>query len=217
MIAREVRRHRIARKLSVRQLSDAVERRGLAMAQPVLSNLELGRRETISVAEWLVLAAALQVPPLALLFPVGRVDVVEPVPGFEVSPLIALTWAETGRFPAHAPTGDDEWPPTPRPVEPAADKDARLIERYRRHRELIGAWQMADGKAEAVRRHWSGDERDAELARLESEQRVTAGALRDLRELLRSQELTPPELPRSYSSTALRQALGEDDGEVEPS
>ena len=203
--------------MSVQQLSAAVERFGVTIERPVLSNLENERRSTISVAEWLVLAAALQVPPLLLLFPVGRVDVVEPVPDFEVSPLIALHWAETGRFPAHTPTRDDEWPPTPRPVEPAADEDARLIERYRRHRELIGAWQMADGKAEAVRRHWSGDERDAELARLESEQRVTAGALRDLRELLRSQELTPPELPTSYSSAALRQALGEDDGEVEPS
>ena len=203
--------------MSVQQLSAAVERFGVTIERPVLSNLENERRSTISVAEWLVLAAALQVPPLLLLFPVGRVDVVEPVPGFEVSPLIALHWAETGRLPAHAPTGDDEWPPTPCPVEPAADRDARLIERYRRHRSLIGAWQMADGKAEAVRRHWTGDDRDAELARLESEQRVTAGALRDLRDLLRSQELTPPELPRSYSSAALRQALGEDDGEVEPS
>ena len=203
--------------MSVQQLSDAVERFGVTIERPVLSNLLNGRRNTIPVAEWLVLAAALQVPPLLLLFPVGRVDVVEPVPGFEVSPLAALRWSETGRFPAHAPTGDDEWPPTPRPVEPAADKDARLIERHRRHLELIGAWQMAEGKAEAVRRHWSGDERDAELARLESEQRVTAGALRDLRELLRAQELTPPELPTSYSSAALRQALGEDDGEVEPS
>ncbi len=203
--------------MSVQQLSDAIARFGVTIERPVLSNLLTGRRNTVSVAEWLLLAAALQVPPLLLLFPVGRVDVVEPVPGFAVEPLTALHWAETGRFPAHAPTGDDEWPPTPRPVEPAADKDARLIERHRRHRELIGAWQMAEGKAEAVRRHWSGDERDAELARLESEQRVTAGALRDLRELLRSQELTPPELPRSYSSTALRQALGEDDGEVEPS
>jgi len=203
--------------MSVQQLSAAVERFGVTIERPVLSNLENERRSTISVAEWLVLAAALQVPPLLLLFPVGRVDVVEPVPDFEVSPLIALHWAETGRFPAHTPTRDDEWPPTPRPVEPAADEDARLIERYRRHRELIGAWQMADGKAEAVRRYWTGDERDAELARLESEQRVTAGALRDLRDLLRSQELTPPELPRSCSSTALRQALGEDDGEVESS
>ena len=203
--------------MSVQQLSTAVERFGVTIERPVLSNLENERRSTISVAEWLVLAAALQVPPLLLLFPVGRVDVVEPVPDFEVSPLIALHWAETGRFPAHTPTRDDEWPPTPRPVEPAADEDARLIERYRRHRELIGAWQMADGKAEAVRRYWTGDERDAELARLESEQRVTAGALRDLRELLRAQELTPPELPRSYGSTALRHALGEDDGEVESS
>jgi len=203
--------------MSVQQLSDAIARLGVTIERPVLSNLLNGRRNTVSVAEWLLLAAALQVPPLLLLFPVGRVDVVEPVPDFEVSPLIALHWAETGRLPAHAPTGSDEWPPTPCPVEPAADKDARLIERTRRHRELIGAWQMAEGKAEAVRRHCAGDERDAELARLESEQRVTAGALRDLRDLLRSQELTPPELPTSYSSTALRQALGEDDGEVEPS
>jgi hypothetical protein len=167
----------------------------------VLTNIENGRRETVTLAEWLVLAAALRVPPLLLVFPVGRVDVVEPLPGFEVDPLTALHWAETGQLPAPAPC---------LPERPA-DEDARLIERYRRHRELVSAWRMASGSADAVRRHWSGDERDAELARLEREQRVTVGALRDLRDLLRSQGLILPEL----SPAALRESVAEDEKRIE--
>ena len=127
MIAGEVRRYRKARGMSVRQLSEAAERLGLPVPQPVLSNLELSRRETISVAEWLLLSAALQVPPLLLLFPVGRVDLVEPAPGVEVSPLAALHWLETGGLavPVVHPNGSSGF--VMQPVVEPSDEDALLI------------------------------------------------------------------------------------------
>ena len=217
MIAGEVRRYRKARGMSVRQLSEAAERLGLPVPQPVLSNLELSRRETISVAEWLLLSAALQVPPLLLLFPVGRVDLVEPAPGVEVSPLAALHWLETGGLavPVH-PNGSSGF--VMQPVVEPSDEDALLIRHYRWHQELIGAWEGTNGEEEAVRRFKHGEEQVAELARVERERRVTLESLRNLRAILRSRGLTPPELPRhGRRLSALRHALGEDDGEVESS
>lgn len=199
-VAGSVYAQRKRRKMSAQQLADACGRLGYSVPRSVLTNLENGRRETVSLAEWLVLAAALQVPPLLLLFPVGRVDVVEPLPGVEVPPMHALHWAETGQL--GAPHADV--------VEPSPDEDAHLTERYRLHRDLVGAWSMAEGRAMVLRER--GDAA-AELASIEQEQRIRVGALWDLRDRLRSQKLIPPELPRSFASLALRQALGEDDGQ----
>ena len=204
--------------MSVQQLSDAIARFGVTIERPVLSNLLTGRRNTVSVAEWLLLAAALQVPPLLLLFPVGRVDVMEPLPGVELSPLAALSWAETGGLavPAVHPNGSSGF--VMQPVVEPSDEDALLIRHYRWHQELIGAWEGSNGEEEAVRRFKHGEEQVAELAQVERERRVTLESLRNLRAILRSRGLTPPELPRhGRRLSALRQALGEDDGEVEPS
>lgn len=187
--------------MSIQQLSDAVGQLGVPIDRPVLSNLENKRRRTVSVAELNALAAALGVPRALLEFPVGRVDTVEPIPGIELSPLLALHWTETGRL--GASHGDV--------VAPSSNEDAQLIQHYRRHRDLVGAWQMVEGKAESIRRFKDGDEATAALAQLERERAGTVGELRTLRELLRSYDLTPPELPRLYTSLALRQALGEDD------
>ena len=200
--------------MSVQQLSDAIARFGVTIERPVLSNLLTGRRNTVSVAEWLLLAAALQVPPLLLLFPVGRVDVMEPLPGVELSPLAALSWAETGGLAVSAvhPSGSGL---VMEPVVEPSDEDALLIRHYRWHQELIGAWEGTNGEEEAVRRFKHGEEQAAELARVERERRVTLESLRNLRAILRSRRLTPPELPRH--GRRLRHALGEDDGEVESS
>lgn len=62
-----------------------------------LSQLESGNRRSISVAEWLVLAAALEVPPLLLLwpkYPDGRVNM---LPEFRVDTFDAHKWV-AGRF-----------------------------------------------------------------------------------------------------------------------
>lgn len=182
------------------QLAAAVTNLGLRYSRSQVTNLEAGRRDGITAGELSALSAALGVPRSLLEYPLGRVDTVEAIPGIEVSPLVALHWVETGRLGAsHADV-----------VVPSSDEDARRIERFRRHRELVGTWQMTEGRAEALRRFKGGDAA-AELAKLEDEQRAVADHLRDLRDLLRSQGLTPPDLPRSFASSALRRYLGEEE------
>ncbi len=91
-IAQEVRRHRTEQGMSAQQLADECEKRGAPMARTVISNIENGRRGNVTVAEVIILAAALGVPPAALVFPVGYADRVEHLPGESAAPLAALDW-----------------------------------------------------------------------------------------------------------------------------
>lgn len=92
-IARELRRHRTARGMSAQQLADECVRLGhTGLQRTVISNLENGRRRDVSVSDVLVLAAALEVAPAALIFPAGYAAEVEYLPGQAASPLEAVDW-----------------------------------------------------------------------------------------------------------------------------
>ncbi|GAB2327888.1 helix-turn-helix domain-containing protein [Streptomyces variabilis] len=93
VIAREVRRHRTARGMSAQTLADACARLGhTGLQRTVISNIENGRRRDVSVADVLVLAAALEVAPAALVFPAGYAAEVEYLPGQTADPLEAADW-----------------------------------------------------------------------------------------------------------------------------
>ncbi|MBZ6250355.1 helix-turn-helix domain-containing protein [Streptomyces olivaceus] len=91
-IAKEVRRHRLARGMSAQQLSDACAALGANIPRTVISNIENGRKTNVSVAEVLVLARALEQPPAALVFPAGYVSEVEYLPEKKTDPLRAIDW-----------------------------------------------------------------------------------------------------------------------------
>lgn len=95
VVARQVRVQREKRrpKMSAQELSDRCSDLGYAIPRSVLTNLENGRRETVTVAELLVLAAALGVPPLLLVFPVGAEDDVEALPDVSADAWDAFRWA----------------------------------------------------------------------------------------------------------------------------
>lgn len=94
LVAREVRRYREAQrpKMSAQQLADRTAELGMPIPRSVLANLESGRRETVSVAEVLVLAAALNVSPAELMCPVGFDQQAEMLPGRMVDPREAMRW-----------------------------------------------------------------------------------------------------------------------------
>ena len=62
-VAAELRRLRTERKMSNQKLADACMEIGFDIPRAVLANLELRRRETITVPELLVIARGLDVPP----------------------------------------------------------------------------------------------------------------------------------------------------------
>jgi transcriptional regulator with XRE-family HTH domain len=81
VIAQEIRRYRQERGVSAQQLSDACAERGLEISRSTIADLENGRRESISVAELIVVAACLQVSPIMLMLPVLREETIEMLPG----------------------------------------------------------------------------------------------------------------------------------------
>lgn len=92
VIAGEVRRYRIARKMSAQALSDRCAALGMEIPRSVLANLENGRRPLVQVPELLVLAAALDVPPVVLVAPLGHAPNAEILPGREVGAWDAALW-----------------------------------------------------------------------------------------------------------------------------
>jgi len=91
-IARAIRTARQGR-LSAQQLADETERLGYGISRSQIANYESGRKKSLDVAELLVIAAALGVRPLRLLFPDEPDDDVEMLPGQRTS-----TFHATARF-----------------------------------------------------------------------------------------------------------------------
>lgn len=139
-IAQQVRRYRKKQGLSAQGLADRTDELGFPVPRNVIANLENGRREAVSITELLVLAGALNVPLLVLLFPVGAVEAVEPTPGEHVSPWEALRWASgESSLPSAAPDAYEE-----------LRQNATEIRLYREEARLIQEWQEADKTVQAV-------------------------------------------------------------------
>jgi transcriptional regulator with XRE-family HTH domain len=81
-LAREIRRHRDRQGLSAQRLADLVAAAGGKLTRQAISKIETGGRD-VRMDEVAVLARALRVPPVLLLFPLGvapSVDVFPPEP-----------------------------------------------------------------------------------------------------------------------------------------
>jgi transcriptional regulator with XRE-family HTH domain len=91
-VAGEVRRYRREHGLSAQQLADRCANLGVDVSRATIADLENGRRAAISVAELLALAAALEVAPVLLVFPLGRQETVEALPGRDVPTWEAAMW-----------------------------------------------------------------------------------------------------------------------------
>lgn len=94
--ASRIREARRSQGYSVRELAERTKELGHEVTRQVLVNLEAGRRRTLSVDDLFVIAHALAVNPLFLLFDqlqMGRPN--EVLPGLQVPEWIALQWARS--------------------------------------------------------------------------------------------------------------------------
>lgn len=94
--AARVRDARRAQGFSVRELSERTKQLGHEVTRQVLVNLEAGRRRALSIDDLFVIAHALGVNPLFLLFDqmqMGRPN--EVLPDLEVPEWVALQWARS--------------------------------------------------------------------------------------------------------------------------
>lgn len=79
-------------KRSGQWLSDRTAEAGHRISRSTIADLESGRRKYVSTAELSVLAWALNVPPVSLLYPALPDGEVEVVPGERVKSIEAATW-----------------------------------------------------------------------------------------------------------------------------
>jgi len=164
--------------LSAQQLADRCAALGLpALSRIVIARLENGRRDSVSTAEVLVLAAALEVPPADLMFPLGERERAEVLPGFTAPVEAAGRWL-TGEL---ILTVEDGSPAGFRWPAPGEESTLTLL---KMHSALV--------------RHWTGNE----LA--EQSKAAIPDSLRLARAELRRRGMILPPLPAALAS-ALRE------------
>jgi transcriptional regulator with XRE-family HTH domain len=91
-IAAAVRWHREQRGMSTQALSKRCDALGWLVSRSKIANLENDERTNVTLEELHVLAAALAVPPGALLYPGAPEEPVTVLPGRTMSSLDALSW-----------------------------------------------------------------------------------------------------------------------------
>lgn len=199
-MATEVRRFRQVRGMSAQQLADRCTELGMPIARSVLANFESGRRPTLSVAELLVIAQALRVPPAALVFPVGYQQRVEALPGRKIDTFQATQWFG-GEGPEH--THPEAWRATEeeRELFRSAPVGADLV---REHERLVRALVSHQFRAdEKIKRAAQLHDLDAELRRalLQVADEMTDTTYRTAEEVevirakIRTLGMEPPDLP----------------------
>lgn len=92
-VADEVRRRRKELRWSAQDLADRCEEIGYPIPRNVIANMESGRRAVLPLVEVMVLAKALRMSPISLIYPVGYVDEVRQLPYEDPRPAWdALQW-----------------------------------------------------------------------------------------------------------------------------
>jgi transcriptional regulator with XRE-family HTH domain len=197
VIAGEVRRYRQERKMSTQQLDDKTAELGMRIPRSVLANLESGRRDTISAAEILVLAAALDVPPALLLFPIGRRELMDALPDMPLQPWQAFTWFTGEREFAIFTGAGARLAALTGPPDSGGE-----ISMFRQHelheRSWRRAWWSLQNATKAVREAATAEEAQTQQAVSENmTEQVNAAEddLRMIRRRMKEQGLIPPPLP----------------------
>ncbi|MHA6762184.1 helix-turn-helix domain-containing protein [Streptacidiphilus sp. PAMC 29251] len=187
-IAQGMREARKAAGLTMGDVAQGCADRGLAeFTEHSMKNLESGRKASITVADFVVLADVLGVPPVTLLFPLGTSATVEVLPGREVSTWDALAWF-TGESPLSLP---------------AAQGTARdVLDVFRHHGDLVAAATSSNALARERRRTASTTlDRARRTTLLQRAEGYEEHAFEDCQELrafrarMRERELVPPALP----------------------
>ncbi len=189
-----IRHYRGRKGWSARQLSEACAECGYPIHKTVIANLETGRRSVVNVAELIVLARVLDIEPTQLIYPLGREDTVEAIPGVEMKTWEAAKWF-IGEGPPPAPgrtygEGASE-------QRPLTDRPLLLLSLHDRTVERLLSMD-SDPLLKHKVKQLNGDTEEGlkEFVRdVADDLHTQVTLLLQVREWLRSSGLTPPALP----------------------
>jgi transcriptional regulator with XRE-family HTH domain len=168
-VGARIARFRREKGMTGQALADECAKLHVPFDRAVISKLEKGNRQTLTIGDLLVLARALDVPPLLLLFPLGHADEVEVLPG-----VTDATWIAAKHF-----IGENG-PEAPGVVDLFRDHEhyfRRFMESYR------GVVKVQN------------EDLDEADKRYEVMRRDDVPPLRRTRQMIRQQGLTPPPMP----------------------
>ncbi|QDO51639.1 helix-turn-helix transcriptional regulator [Streptomyces sp. RLB3-5] len=186
-VAEQIRRARKAAGLTVAEAADACAALGLAVPKTTITNLETGRRSSIDLAEFLVLAEVCKVPPISLLFPLGAEASVAVLPDREVSTWEAVAWF----------TGETS---LDKPAPEGSPRD--VLDTFRAHSDAVATALASTRLAKDRRRKASitldSARREALLETAAAYEQLAFDDCRELREFrhtMQERGLVPPALP----------------------
>lgn len=130
-------------RLSARALAERTAQLGFPVSRSTLAKLERGGRDDLTVSELRVLAAALEMPPALLLYPVGTSEQVAPLPSMHTDSWTAyktllgeLVLVPGGQVPEDAVLrGPNVGLRRPEPVVDAYQRHDHSAVQWRMHRE----------------------------------------------------------------------------------
>ncbi|WP_037870323.1 helix-turn-helix transcriptional regulator [Streptomyces sp. SPB074] len=132
-IAQRVREARRRKDYTAQQLADQLRALGVAWDRATVTKLETGRRQGVSVVEWLALARALDVAPVHLLVPPSEIRY-KPVPAAEYDADAVRAWVRglaplpgTNERIFYTETPADEWRDPGLPARAEAENE---VSRY---------------------------------------------------------------------------------------
>lgn len=204
LTGKEVRRYRRERGMSTDQFAAAVTELGLRYSRSQVTNLEAGRRDSITNGELIAFGRVLNVPPLILMFPVGHVAEVELVPHSAVATWEALRWF-TGEPPQTFSRGKaDPWLAAAEPLRQHRQHQRLMDDLDRHERRRVSAFlvKMTPADQEPP----SPVELAAAEELMKSEERAAReveAQLTELRQQMRERGYQAPPLPelRAYLDT----------------
>ncbi|WP_207127581.1 hypothetical protein [Actinocatenispora comari] len=189
--------------MSAQRLAERCQEIGLQWDRQTIANLESGRRNIVTVGEWLALSYALSVPPLALLLPLGESDSMEAVPDVALHPDLVRRWIE-GETPQTTSdrhvTGD----------VPFYQRAALPLVLYREHYAAQQRVEQANGRVQTKEYTDGADSPAAVEARRQYSDALAA--LATVHKEMRDRDVLPPRLHRGVVDDMAR--VGIDTGQI---
>lgn len=173
-------------RMSAQQLSERCAELGYPIPRSTITNLEIGRKESISIQEVAILAKALGIPPLALLFPIGHDQTFEVLPDTVIPTWLAAQWF-SGEAPFSTPLDGGGWGAGPGAMPAWKNGSPQIFRKlYRGYDDWIDARRVLREAREARADAVSEKDREKAAAAVAYQEAVVRGIEEKIGEYRRS-------------------------------